>query len=84
MTSRRDFLRRTAFASAATLAVPLPGMGDAPLAPPADAAPTPPAMPGPPNGSAEQVAQDEAYWRGVAEQYAVTDRVTNMEAGYFV
>ena len=83
MTSRRDFLRRTAFASAATLAVPLPGMGDAPFAPPADAAPTPPAMPGPPNGSAEQVAQDEAYWRGVAEQYAVTDRVTNMEAGYF-
>ena len=35
-------------------------------------------------GSAErEVAQDEAYWRDVAAQYAVTDAVTNLEAGYF-
>jgi len=81
MTSRRDFLRRTAFASAASLA--LPELANASALVPADAAPTASTLPVPPAGSAEQAAQDEAYWRGVAQQYAVTDRVTNMEAGYF-
>ena len=36
-----------------------------------------------PAGSPQAVAQDEAYWREVAAQYVVTDRVTNLEAGFF-
>jgi selenocysteine lyase/cysteine desulfurase len=36
-----------------------------------------------PEGPAETVARDEAYWRRVAAQYRVTDRVTNLEAGYY-
>ncbi len=83
MTSRRDFLRRAAVASAASLAVP------------ASAAAAPDAvrhlaidrasrtLPPPPSGTPDVVAQDEAYWREVAAQYLVTDRVTNLEAGFF-
>lgn len=37
----------------------------------------------PPSGSPQDTARDEAYWRQVAEQYRVTENVTNMEAGYF-
>lgn len=40
-------------------------------------------LPPPPAGTPEQVAPDEAYWREVAAQYVVTDRVTNLEAGYW-
>ncbi len=40
-------------------------------------------LPTPPAGTPEQVAQDEAYWREVAAQFAVTDAVTNLEAGYW-
>ncbi len=86
MTNRRDFLRRAALASAATLAAPSPAhaldsareraLRDRLGRAPGD-------LPAPPSGTPEQVAQDEAYWREVAQQYAVTDRVTNMEAGYF-
>lgn len=84
MTSRRDFLRRTALASAASLAVPLPGLSEGPPSSSVDAHTAQPhSLPSPPGGSADQAAQDEAYWRGVAQQYAVTDRVTNLEAGYF-
>jgi len=36
-----------------------------------------------PAGAAEQVAQDEAYWRRVAEHYRVSPAYTNLEAGYF-
>lgn len=78
MTSRRDFLRLSALASAA-LAVPAcatsSSSGRSAMA--AGGATLPPA-PGP--GGAPD---DERYWRGVAAQYAVTDRTTNMEAGYF-
>lgn len=80
MTTRRDFLRRTAFASVATLAVPAA----------ANATPAPrdrsrrlPALPVPPGGPPAAVAQDEAYWRQVAAQYEVTDATTNLEAGFF-
>jgi isopenicillin-N epimerase len=80
MTSRRDFLRSAALASAASLAAqPSAGSLDA-LGARAD---RPDAPPPPPPGSAAEVAQDEAYWREIARQYEVTDRITNMEAGFF-
>jgi selenocysteine lyase/cysteine desulfurase len=36
-----------------------------------------------PTGPRETVARDEAYWRRVASYYRVSDRYTNLEAGYF-
>ena len=36
-----------------------------------------------PSGSPEVVAQDEAYWTRVASYYRISDRYTNLEAGYF-
>lgn len=36
-----------------------------------------------PAGDPARVAQDEDYWRRVAAQYRVTDKVTNLEAGYW-
>jgi isopenicillin-N epimerase len=83
MTDRREFLRRAALASAATIAVPTA------------ASTTERAFPRdlrdrsindlrlPPIGPPELVAQDESYWRDVARQYEVTDAVTNLEAGYW-
>lgn len=86
MTTRRDFLRRSAVASAA-LALPATIAGssaDSQLRPRAAALlSNRRALPAPPSGDLIQVAQDEAYWRDVAAQYAVTDEVTNLEAGYF-
>lgn len=82
MTStRRDFLRRGAVATAA---LALPSAGSAallPTAPPARVERRP--LPDAPLGTPLVVAQDEAYWREVAAQYAVTDAVTNLEAGFF-
>ena len=69
MTCRRDFLRRAALASAASLAAP-------------DLAAAAPLF-RPPGGELAGTAQDEAYWREVAAQYQVTDRTTNLEAGFF-
>lgn len=87
MTNRRDFLRRAAVASAATaatLALPAAAVS-APsremLALARDRAGTP--LPAPPQGALELVAQDEAYWREIAAQYAITDQTTNLEAGYW-
>lgn len=84
MSSRRDFLRRAAIASAAPLALPW-AAGSTPsremLALARDRAGQP--LPLPPQGTPDQVAQDEAYWREVAAQYAITDTVTNLEAGYW-
>ncbi len=83
MTNRRDFLRRAAVATSAS-AISLtmrPG-----LMPPPDIlelARASRALPAPPTGSPATVAADEAYWREVAAQYAVTDKVTNLEAGYW-
>ncbi|GAB1343745.1 aminotransferase class V-fold PLP-dependent enzyme [Gemmatimonas sp.] len=64
------------------------GAAVAGLGAPLQAAPTPasaePVMLGPPlAGPLEQAAQDETYWSKVAAQYAVTDAVINLEAGYF-
>lgn len=36
-----------------------------------------------PSGPPSVVARDEAYWRRVAAYYRVSDRFTNLEAGYF-
>lgn len=36
-----------------------------------------------PSGDAARVAQDEDYWQRVAAQYRVTDKVINLEAGYW-
>jgi isopenicillin-N epimerase len=82
MPSRRRFLRQASLASAATLALGRPAEAlSAAVRHPAggDAQPdlTPPA--GPP----ATVARDETYWRRVAAEYAVTDRTTNLEAGFF-
>lgn len=37
----------------------------------------------PPAGTPEEVAQDETFWKQVADKYRIKDGVTNMEAGYF-
>lgn len=84
MVSRRGFFRQSALASAA-LTLPVTGPSDLPALRARaatllrDRAP----LGDPPLGSPAEVAQDEAYWREVAAQYAVTDAVTNLEAGYF-
>ena len=80
MSSRRDFLRRAALASAASLAVPATGAA-LPRTRRDRGAERP--LPASPSGTPERVAQDEAYWREVAAQYEVTDATTNLEAGYF-
>jgi len=36
-----------------------------------------------PDGPSDRVAKDEAYWGRVAAYYQVSDRYTNLEAGYF-
>lgn len=36
-----------------------------------------------PDGAPDAIARDEAYWDRVAAYYRITDRVTNLEAGYF-
>jgi isopenicillin-N epimerase len=87
MTSRRDFLRRATAASAVTAAsLALPSVAVAgpsreilELARARAGRPLPLA----PLGTDQQVAQDEPYWREVAAQYAITDAVTNLEAGYW-
>lgn len=87
MTNRRDFLRRAAVASAATAAsLSLPSAAAA--APSRELLELARASSGkplraPPIGSPEAIAQDEAYWREVAAQYAISDSVTNLEAGYW-
>ncbi len=81
--TRRDFLRTAALAS---VAVALPGCAAGSRSDRGRAAtagdlvaPLPPR----PAGSPETVARDEAYWSAVAAQYRITDRTTNLEAGYF-
>jgi selenocysteine lyase/cysteine desulfurase len=85
MTTRRDFLRRAALASAATFALPacadpIPRRDESSSAS-LDAAGS--ILPPTPSGDPAAVARDEAYWARVAAQYGVTDRVINMEAGFF-
>lgn len=79
MTTRRDFLRTGALASAASLA----GSAVPARSRVLRAAEAPPSLPAPPAGTPEAVAQDEAYWRDVAAQYQVAEAPINLEAGFF-
>jgi selenocysteine lyase/cysteine desulfurase len=84
MTTRRDFLRRAAVGSTATAASLIASR--AAFVPPRDIlelARAGRSLPAPPDGSPAKVAQDEAWWREVAAQYAITDTATNLEAGYW-
>lgn len=91
MTSRREFLRRaaaTSAAAAATVVLPSAAAAAAPSGPSPEVLALARAragqpLPPPPAGTPEAVAQDEAYWREVAAQYVITDRVTNLEAGFW-
>lgn len=78
MIDRRHFLQRAGLASAATLALPASAPASA-----QSAGARPAALPPKPSGPPTAVARDEDYWREVATQYVVTDRATNLEAGYF-
>ncbi len=81
MTTRRDFVQRAALVSAASL---LTGSSASAVGLAASQAPEPNALP--PARLQERpevVARDEEYWRKVAAQYKVTDRATNLEAGFF-
>ncbi|MBY0490504.1 MAG: aminotransferase class V-fold PLP-dependent enzyme [Gemmatimonadaceae bacterium] len=77
-TSRRDFVKDAALLGCA--AISLPSVAGAA---PADHAPREPMPLAPLDGPLDAVARDEAYWAKVAEQYAVTKEVINLEAGYF-
>ncbi len=79
MPTRREFVRDAALLSGATL-VAAQDAGAQSLRPPA-ALDLPP-LDAPPLGAAA-LADDEPFWARVAERYRVTDRYTNLEAGYF-
>jgi isopenicillin-N epimerase len=83
MTTRRDFLTRAAAATAASVVLPAGLAASAPSRDVLALANARQALPLPPPGPPTVVAQDEAYWREVAAQYAVTDAATNLEAGYW-
>ena len=86
MTTRRQFLRRAGLASATALTLPaLEGCTDVGLRDGSAATDRSAGLqlPPPPAGTPAEVARNEAYWGQVAAQYRVTDRVTNLEAGFF-
>lgn len=72
LVSRRAFLGSAGLTGAA-FAAPFAGQNTA-EAPPSLARP---------NGPADLVARNEAYWRRVAAHFRVSGRVTNLEAGYW-
>jgi isopenicillin-N epimerase len=83
MTTRRQFLRTTGLAGAASLA----GLGIQPRTvsgahAPACGPSATPVLPLPPHDPAA-AARDEAYWRAVARLYRVAERPINLEAGFF-
>lgn len=71
--SRRGFLASAGLAGAA-LALPIDAVR---------AQDTPGPLPARPAASPATAAADEAHWRRIAGYYRVTDRVTNLEAGYW-
>ncbi len=83
MPTRRDFVRDAAVLSGASLVASQPAGAAASHAAHAAArrAAVEPLVP--PPGSPASLADDEAFWGTVAERYRVTDRTTNLEAGYF-
>ncbi|MBK6456144.1 MAG: aminotransferase class V-fold PLP-dependent enzyme [Gemmatimonadetes bacterium] len=81
MSTRRDFVRSAALASAASLAASVPAAA-APLdESEARALLREPLAP--PLGHPDEAARDEGYWRKVAARYRVLGGTTNLEAGYF-
>jgi selenocysteine lyase/cysteine desulfurase len=80
MTSRRQFLTQASLASAASLALSAPAAALDGFVSPAE--PRREDLT-PPDAPPHVVAQDETYWQRVAKQYAITDRTTNLEAGFF-
>lgn len=76
MLTRRGFLATSGLAGW--------GLG---IGPPFDTAAAPPQDPLPPlnrpSGPADVVARDEAYWSRVRAYYRVSERFTNLEAGYY-
>lgn len=81
MTSRREFLRHAALASAA---LTLPACASSARTESISGIGSSATAGGSTRGTfAEGDPRDEAYWREIAAQYEVTDRTTNMEAGYF-
>ena len=66
--SRRCFLASTGAVTAA-LATPLSAAQRAPL--------------DRPSGDPARIASDEGYWQRVAAHYQISDKVTNLEAGYW-
>lgn len=87
MTTRRDFVRNAALASAASLVATSSASAVDALAVDAftdtrgDAHRS--VLPPKPAGEPQDIAQDDEYWRKVAAMYKVTDRTTNLEAGFF-
>lgn len=69
MTGRRAFLKSTALAAGALAAHARTEAWQPQLSPP--------------SADAATLAGDEAHWGRVASQYRVTDRVVNLEAGYW-
>lgn len=82
MTTRRDFVRSAALASAASLAAAVPARAALTLDPSEvrDLLREPIT---PPPGTPDQVARDEKYWRKVAARYRIIEDATNLEAGYY-
>ena len=74
MSNRRDFLVRAGVASAVALAG-TPSTSGRPV--------VEPSLSSRPGSIPDDVARDEDYWRAVAAHYPVTDRVVNLEAGYW-
>lgn len=95
MSTRRDFVRSAALASAASLAAsasaPSPlhattttNTTTATAMLDADEARALLLEPlAPPVGRPEETARDERYWKKVAARYRILDGTTNLEAGYF-
>ncbi|PIQ62713.1 MAG: aminotransferase [Bacteroidetes bacterium CG12_big_fil_rev_8_21_14_0_65_60_17] len=79
MSTRRQFLRRTGLATAA-LALPL-GPASRPGSPLRTPLRTPPAAA--PLLPAPGRAPGEDFWEDVAARYETTDRITNLEGGYW-
>src|SRR5262245_46460176 len=67
---------RRAFVGAASLAA-------AGLASPRDRLSGDAAAFGPPSGTPDRVAKDEAFWQSVRSQYRISPSVTNLENGYW-
>ncbi len=84
MTTRRQFIRRAGLGTAAALALPHAlGRAAAAGVPGAQT----PVLTRPEHGALPRLAPgsayDEDYWEKVAAQYDITDKVTNLEGGYW-